>query len=74
MTEEGTGDGVEAAALPALSPRGRVHRSGEMGIIGRDGREFCPQGEGVGIQLYTTFGKTNLIKEKGRTMYDIQTI
>ena len=28
----------------------------------------------VGIQLFTTFGKTDLIKDKGRTTYDQQTI
>ena len=38
MAGEGTGDGVEAVALPAPSPRGRAQRIGEMGIIGRDGR------------------------------------
>ena len=46
MTGEGTGNGVEAAALPALSSRGRAQRSREMGIIGRDGWEFLPQREG----------------------------
>ena len=49
MTGEGTGDGVEALAFPALSPRGRAHRSREMGIIVRGGREFCPRGEGGGL-------------------------
>ena len=42
---EGKGGGVEAAAIPVPSPHGRAQRSGEMGIIGRDGREFRPQGE-----------------------------
>ena len=46
MTGEGTGNGVEAAALPELSSRGREQRSREMGIIGRDGWEFLPQREG----------------------------
>ena len=38
MTWEGAGNGVEAAALPTLSPRGRAQRSREMGIMDRDGR------------------------------------
>ena len=46
MTGEGAGDGVESAALPTPSLRGRVQMSGEMGIIGRDGQEFRPRGEG----------------------------
>ena len=46
VTGEGTGVGLEAAALPVPSPRGRAQRSGEMGIIGRDGRQFRPRGEG----------------------------
>ena len=46
MTREGAGDWVEAVALPTPSPYGRMQRSGEMGIIRRDGQEFCPQGEG----------------------------
>ena len=45
MTGEETGDGVEATVLPAPSLRGHVLRSGEVGIIGRDGREFCLRGE-----------------------------
>ena len=45
---EGIGDGVEAAALPAPSPRRRVQRSWEMRINGRDGQEFRLQGEGGG--------------------------
>ena len=46
MTGEGTRGMVEAMALPAPSARGRVQRSGYMGITGRDGREFRPSGEG----------------------------
>ena len=38
MTGQGTGDGVESAALPAPSLRGRAHRSREIGIIGRGGQ------------------------------------
>ena len=56
MTGDGTGDGVEAVALPVPSPRGRAQRIVEMGVIGRDGQEFhpweeggnCPQGSGGG--------------------------
>ena len=43
---EGTGDGVEAAALPTPSVRGHAHRSRDMRIIGRDGQEFRPGVEG----------------------------
>ena len=53
MMGEGTGDGVEAAALPTPLTgivgnvkRGRVQRSGQMGIIDRDGQECRPWGEG----------------------------
>ena len=46
MTGVGLVDEVEFAALPAPSPRGRVQRSEDMGIIGRDERELCPRGEG----------------------------
>ena len=46
ITEEGTGDRVEAMALPAPSSRRRAQRSREMGIIGRDGRKFYLRGEG----------------------------
>ena len=45
MTEEGMGDRIVAAALPAPSPCGRAQMSGEMVIIGRDGLEFRPRGE-----------------------------
>ena len=43
---EGTGDGIDAAVLPASSPHRSVQRSVEMGIIRRDGQEFHPRGEG----------------------------
>ena len=46
MAPEGTEDGVEATALPALSLHGHMQRNGEMGIIGGDGQEFFPQEEG----------------------------
>ena len=46
MMDEGTGYGVETAALPAPSPRGNVQKRGEMGIIKKDGREFRLRGEG----------------------------
>ena len=46
MTGEGTEEGLEATALLAPSLCGRVQRSGEMVIIGRDGMEFRPRGEG----------------------------
>ena len=45
--EEGR-DGVEFLALPAPSPCGCTQRSGEMGIIGRDGQELRLHGEGGG--------------------------
>ena len=35
MTGEGTGDRVEAVALPAPSTCGRAKMIGDMGIIGR---------------------------------------
>ena len=46
MMVEIKGDGVEAAALPASSPCRCVHRSRDLGIIGRDWQEFCLRGEG----------------------------
>ena len=46
MTGEEIEDSVEAAALPAPSPLTHVHRSEEMGILGRDVQEFCPRGKG----------------------------
>ena len=46
MTGEGMGNGVEAAALPTPSLHRRVQKSGDMGIIGRDGWEFRMRGEG----------------------------
>ena len=45
MTGEGTKGGVEAAALPAPPPCGRVQRSGEMGIISRYGGGHSVRGE-----------------------------
>ena len=42
MTGEGTGGGVESAALPAPSLRRCTQRSEEMGIIERDRRVFVP--------------------------------